>query len=427
MVTPKTGIKLFHQQPTISLSILTLIASFYSCSSLSFQYQWNQHNLDFEARTRMGMVDVAAANDARAGSILLRTHFTSRWTSTLRSEIEIDHVNLFWEDDFTNGVNFNNKPVVPDVAGTDLNQFFVSYELNNTLSVSLGREAYNLSNQRMVGTNGFWQNEQSFDGAGMRYEFASASHVQYHYIANANRINGDDADKQLDPGDINFVTNNGLRPAKFLGDHEHDTHLLFAQFKEWDFSVLQAYYLDMDIKDALALSNRTIGIRYEHKGRTGKLRTLGHAELALQTRNEVSDNTSYLYQSFAIGAGYGPSEISVNYERLGENKDKSFVTPLASLHDKNGWADKFLLTPNSGLRDYSLKYIWRKSPIKVDGRYHLFYTDVNQSAIGTEVDLDVEYKFANKQSFLLRLANFESLNDQFTSENRTFLMYHYHF
>ena len=394
-------------------------------SSYAFEHTWNPHNLELTARTRTGSVAIPNGNDAKTSSILLRANIESQWLDNLKSVIEMDYVELFWEDEFTNGVNFNDTPVIPDTGGADLNQLFFTYELSNTLSLSLGREAYNLGNQRFVGTNGFWQNEQSFDGAGLKYEFASASHIHYQFIANANRINGDDATKELDPSDSIFAANNGLRPAKFLGDHEHESHLVFAQFREWDFSTVQAYLFDMDIKDALPLSNRTLGIRYEYKGRSGKLRTLGHAEIAIQTRPEVADSDRYSYQNFGTGIGFGSNELSINLERLGESGGVAFVTPLASLHDKNGWADKFLLTPPSGLHDYSLKYIWRNSPVKVDARYHFFKDDVNGDSYGEELDVDIEYKISKIHSILFRGADFKSKNPSFSDESRLFFMYRY--
>lgn len=406
MATPKTGKK------PLAIALFGL-GTFFGLSfptpALAVEFENDIHSLTVSTRARLAQVE--AKEDARSASILVRASLESEWQQKLLTLLEIDHVELGWEDEFDNGVNFNGKPVIPDVAGSDLNQAWLRYSVNNRLTLTLGREAVNLGNQRFVGTNSFWQNEQTLDGAQLKFDFASASSLHYRYVANANRINGEDA------------TDNGTRPAQFLGDHKHQTHVVFAQFKEWDFSKLQAYYFNMDIEDANALSNETLGIRYEHKGRINKLRTLGHAEFASQQRPKANDDATLLYYSIGAGLGYRSNEISLKFEALGEDKGTAFVTPLASLHEHNGWADMFLLTPSYGLRDYSVKYIWRKNPFTIDARFHLFQADKGSRTLGQELDIDLEYNLTKKDKILFRYADFKSKDSNLSDEKRLFLMY----
>ncbi|MGR6871537.1 hypothetical protein ACU6U9_04355 [Pseudomonas sp. HK3] len=417
-VTPKIGNPL-----TFVLGLIAIIVTLLSTSQpvLTLEYEYGNHTFEFSSRSRIAHIN--ADKNARAASVLLRLNATSEWNTQFSTLFEIDHVTLGWKDKFSNGEHFNGKPVIPDTAGNDLNQALLRYTPVNTLTFTLGREAVNFGNERFVGTNGFWQNEQTLDTTGFKYEFGSASSVVYRYVDNANRINGQDAGKKLSPSDSNFVANNGVRPAPFLGDHDHNTHLLFAELNESDFSKIHAYYFHMDIKDANALSNQTLGIRYEYKGRWHKLRTLAHGEFALQQRTEVNNNANLQYHDIGVGMGYRTNEMSVNYQRLAENDGISFVTPLASLHDKNGWADKFLATPNTGLRDYKLHYIWRKNPLKIDARYHVFHTDNSDSKIGEELDIDLILKLNRGNTILLRYADFIAHTDNHSDDQRVFLMY----
>ena len=418
MATQKTG-KPFNSIVACIIGLMSLVNIPQSAEALD--YSLNNHTLEFGARARVAQVD--ADNNGKAASLLFRLRAESNWSTQFSTLIEVDHVELGWKDQFSNGVHFNGNPVIPDAAGTDLNQAFMRYSPSNTLQLTLGREAVNLGNQRFVGTNGFWQNEQTLDTAGFKFEFGIASNVLYRYVDNANRINGEEAGKNLSLTDSIFAANNGLRPAPFLGDHDHNTHLLFARFKEWDYSQVEAYYFDMDIIDAAALSNQTLGLRYEYKGRWGILRTKAHGELALQERTEINNDAILQFYDVGVGIGYGNNEISINYQRLGESSGISFVMPLASLHDQNGWVDKFLLTPSTGLRDYTLHYIWRKNPIKIDARYHVFHSDNHDSALGEEFDIDIIFKFNRENSVLLRYADFDSSDAAFTDERRVFLMY----
>jgi hypothetical protein len=421
MATPMTG--------NTSASFVGLIASIVLTTAVipsasALVYELEDHTLELGARARIA--NVTADNNARAMSFLLRLRAESEWTPQLSTLFELDHVELTWQDEFSNGEFFNDRPVVPDVAGTDLNQALLRYSPTNTVQLSLGREAINLGNERFVGTNGFWQNEQTLDTAGFNYEFGFASHFLYRYVDNANRITGNNSGKNLASSDTNFNTNNGQRPAAFLGDHDHDTHLLFAELKEWDYSQVQAYYFDMDIKDATALSNKTLGFRYEYTGRWNNLRTLAHAELALQERTEINNDAILQYYDLGAGIGYRANEISINYQRLEENNGTSFVTPLASLHNYNGWADKFLSTHSSGLRDYEVQYIWRQNPIKIDARYHSFHTDNNNSKLGEELDIDFSVKLSRHDTVRFRYANFVSGEGDYSDETRVFLMYSHH-
>ncbi|WP_390591448.1 hypothetical protein [Simiduia litorea] len=413
--------------PTIGSSLIALpllmVALLASEPATSLEYNLDKHQFELGFRPRVAYVE--GEEDARAASLLLRLDVRSHWRDDLSTLLEVDTVALGWEDEFSNGENFNGKPVIPDVGGIDLNQALVRYSASNRLQLSIGREAVNLGNERFVGTNSFWQNEQTLDMAGFNVDFASASNVSYRYVANANRISGDAAGKYLSPSDSNFEQNNGLRPAQFLGNHNHNTHLLFAEFKEWDYSRLQAYYLNIDIEEASALSNEALGLRYEFKGRLHKLRSLAHAEYAFQERPETNKGNLIHYYNIGAGFGYQSSEISLNIETLGEKYGTSFVTPLASLHDFNGWSDQFLITPKGGLRDYSMQYIWRKNPWKIDTRYHKFKADDNSTSYGREFDVDLSMNISGDSTLLLRYADFIADDDNYADERRIFLMYIY--
>lgn len=401
----------------LALLLLGLTAS---PSAFALEYQFERHQVDVGFRPRVAYVE--SDNDARAASVLLRLRASSDWTESFSSLLEMDYVALGWEDEFSNGEHFNGNPVIPDVEGFDLNQILLRYSATRSLQLAIGREAVNLGNQRFVGTNSFWQNEQTLDMAGLKFGFGSASFFSYRYVDNANRISGDDAGKTLSPSDSIFVQNNGQRPARFLGDHDHQTHLLFAEFREWDYTKLQAYYYDMNIEDARVASNRTLGARYEFKGRIDSLRALAHAELALQERQDVDKGSLIPYYNLGAGLGYRSVEVSLNVEELGENDDISFTTPLASLHDFNGWADQFLITPENGLRDYSLQFIWRDSPWKIDARYHFFHSASNNTRYGEELDIDFSVNFGRDTALVLRYADFLASDRTYTDEQRVFLM-----
>ncbi|GAB1258681.1 hypothetical protein [Aurantivibrio plasticivorans] len=396
---------------------------------MALELEFDNHELAFAARPRVAFVHGEGGDDsdAKAASLLLRLRADSEWTDNVSTVLELDYVALGWENEFTNGVNFNGKPVIPDSEGFDLNQALLSYSITNNLNLFIGREAVNLGNQRFVGTNSFWQNEQTLDMTGMQFGFGTASTISYRYVDNANRIQGEDAGTKLRSSDANFIQQGGQRPPQFLGNHDHQTHLLFADVKEWDYSRVQTYFYRMHIDDALALSNNTLGARYEYKGRIAYVRPIVNAEFALQERPEIADNSSIRYLNIEVGFGYRSSQLTLNYELLDGNSNVSFVTPLASLHDFNGWADKFLLTPAGGLKDYSLQYIWRNNPWQIDARYHSFKAANGSGSYGDELDVDMSFNITRDSQLLLRYANFKASSPAYNDEERVFLQFLYGF
>ncbi len=418
--TPKTGNKL-----ALLTGCFTCITASIPLAALELQFE--NHELAFAARPRVAFIngEKGDESDGKAASLLLRLRAESQWASNLSSLLELDYVALGWESEFSNGVHFNGKPIIPDAEGFDLNQALLSYSLTNNIELSIGREAVNLGSQRFVGTNSFWQNEQTLDMAAVQLGFGAASHISYRYVDNANRIQGEDAGANLRLSDSNITQNGGLRPPQFLGDHDHQTHLLFADVKEWDYSRVQAYFYKMHIKDARPLSNKTLGARYEYKGRLGNLRPIVNAEFSLQERPKVADHSSIRYVNLEAGFGYRSNQLTVSYELLDENSQISFVTPLASLHDFNGWVDKFLLTPAGGLQDYSVQYIWRKNPWQIDARYHSFEAADGSGSYGDEFDVDISFNITRETQILLRYGNFKSSSESYSDEERVFIWLKY--
>ena len=75
------------------------------------------------------------------------------------------------------------------------------------------------------------------------------------------------------------------------------------------------------------------------------------------------------------GVDIKSAELKLGYELLGSDDSKSFSTPLATLHAFNGWADMFLATPATGLKDTYLSATTTLADIKLGAAYHDFRAD----------------------------------------------------
>ncbi len=364
-----------------------------------------EHEFDWGSRARYANVD--ADNSGQSASLLLRGNVESQWTDLFSSMVEVDAVGTTFKDDHSDGVRFNEQPLIPDPPGAEINQAFVSLNLD-AANIHLGRQRINFDNQRFVGGNGFWQNEQTFDALLGKFKLASNSNFTYSYIANANRIYGEDADENNSGREHEY--GEAWRPAAFLGDHEQHSHLTRLEWNEWDYTRVVGYGYRIDNQDMPSVSNNTLGGSYNLNYKSGAIKYRVQIEAAQQDRFEINaDNLPYYLLD--LGFGINTWELSTRYEILGENDGAAFVTPLGSNHDFEGWADEIGNTPNSGVRNFSLELLWRASPFRVESSYHFFKDDLAGNNIGRELDLDFAYKPARKHSISLRLANFEPEGD----------------
>lgn len=378
------------------------------------------HEWDWGSRARYANVD--ANNSGQSASLLVRGNLHSHWRDWFDTFVEVDAVGSAFKDDHSDGVRFNGQPLLQDPPGTEFNQAFATLYTDQFL-LHLGRQRINLDNQRFVGGNGFWQNEQTFDALFSQFKLASNSRFTYSYIANANRIFGEDADKN-NPGRGPLPS--GItppRPPAFYGDHEQHTHLTHMEWNEWDYTRVTAYAHRMENLDMPAASNATYGASYSANYKIDRVKYRVQLEAAQQDRFDLGRDQLPYYLVDA-GIGINTVELIARYEVLGENGGVAFITPLGSNHKFEGWAGVIGNTPNTGVRTASLGVLWRASPIRLETHYLFFKDDVRGQAIGEEWDLDISFRPIRKHNLSLRLAHFEPDNNS-GAIRKVFLDYAY--
>ena len=393
----------------------------FSCIALGVD-----QDVDFGAHLRAAHVDTDS-NNSREISAKLRATWQASWSDTLSTTLEVDHISTGFNDKYDNGLRDNGEAHIPEVAGTEINQGFVQLDLSQW-KVRAGRQIIEYDNQRFVGTNGFWQNDQTFDALRVDYEFYSASRLSYAYLINANRIFGDGAKRELNTFDVNSDPVTLAQVQFLLGDHKHNTHLFNLRLKEWDHSELGFYYYRIDNHDVLSESNNTFGSRFDYQHIVGSFRLKSHIEFATQTHPEQLNDERVGYYLIELAANLRSTELELRHETLGAKNGIRFITPLASSHDFQGWADKFGSQPISGIVDNSLAVSWRRAPFKIDMRFHSFHSEEGDVDWGQELDIDFILKVKRKHKFLLRYAQFkesEESNVIFPSETRLFFSYRY--
>ncbi|MCZ6600635.1 MAG: hypothetical protein O7A07_07315, partial [Acidobacteria bacterium] len=285
-----------------------------------------------------------------------------------------------------------DRPIIADPKGTELQQVYLRYTLDSKVEVSVGRVEFLFDDERFIGPVRWRQNHQSFDVAMVSVLSIPKTKLTYVYLDNVNRIFGD---------------NRGM-----------ESHLLNAKIKIGSGKLTPyVYILDYDdAAEADKFSTTTYGAGWDNTWQVGDEWSIPyHAQYAMQ--QDSGDNTNNVdvdYMRLEIGAKHKTCWAKIGYELLeGGASDGKFTTPLATLHKWNGWADRFLATPDGGLEDLYLAAggTWGEGWSAM-AAWHDFSADNafddgfgnKVDDYGTEFDVQVTYKASWKQSFGVKAA-----------------------
>jgi len=337
-------------------------------------------------------------NDANASTLRLRLNYkTSQWNGWSMFG-EFDHVFHVLATDFNaGGGNTPDKdsvyPVVADPKGSDLNQLYADYTMDDDWKFRFGRQRILLDNQRFVGGVGWRQNEQTYDALTLNTKVIAKTALSYSYVNRVRRIFGQKV------------------PA---GKARVDGHLLNAKVAlNDDWSVVPyIYYLDYEAASNAANSTSTLGARLAGNIKAGEGKIALVAEIASQS--DIGNNpTSYRAQYWHFDATWAlPNGLSLGlaYEALGSDNGAGFRTPLATLHKFQGWADVFVPpgTAPDGINDLFATVKYKFGKWNFIGVYHDFSSDTGSTDYGTEFDVAAAYKFTDRYGLLLKGAFFST-------------------
>jgi len=296
----------------------------------------------------------------------------------------------------SNGVT--NRPVIADPVGTSVQQAYFAYKREKTWG-RFGQQEIVLDDQRFVGNVGWRQHHQSFESLRLESEQVDNALFRYAYVSKIKTITRRTVDTS--------------------------THIVNAAYTFEDIGRLTAYgyFLDIDETSLATLSTNTYGA--EFKGvRELNDEWKARYEVEYARQNDAADNPGPVeadYYHLMAGGLYKDYGLRVGYEVLGGTTSKgSFQTPLATLHAWNGWADKFLTTPPTGLRDLYVRAEGPIGPVKAIIVFHSFSADTGGADYGSEWDFDVRYVADWDQMFGIRGA-FYNADDFATDTNKVWI------
>jgi hypothetical protein len=124
------------------------------------------------------------------------------------------------------------------------------------------------------------------------------------------------------------------------------------------------------------------------------------------------------YHLLGAHLGLGPVRLEASLERLGADRDAGVAvqTPLATLHAFQGWSDKFLTTPATGLRDLQAGVGGTWAGTKLQAAWHRYESDIDDLRYGTEFDASASRGFAKHYTLTAKYADYRS--DGFARDTR---------
>ncbi|MDP1678734.1 MAG: alginate export family protein [Candidatus Nitrotoga sp.] len=374
---------LFQQMSLVitPLALLALAPEAYSENTLTEAITGGKVTANLQYRYENVDQPTSGLKEAHASTLRLRLGYETAEYMGFGGMVQIEHISA--NDAYNSRVNGRtNYSVVADANVTELNQAYLSYSGIPQTKLKLGRQVITLDNHRWIGNVVWRQNWQTYDGYTAVNKSLPDTTITAGYITNVNRVF---SDASIDNG-----------TGAFLGNHHMRSPLLNVKYTGLGFAevVGYGYFLDYDPSArAFGLNNstRTVGVRFKGDAPMGGNKILYAAEYASQSDYKDNPNDYRVhYTLLEGGVDVKVATFKVGYELLSGNGKQSLSTPLATLFAFNGWADVFLVTPRTGLRDVYVTARTTLAGVVLGADYHDFRADHGGGKFGTEVDLIAE-------------------------------------
>jgi hypothetical protein len=293
--------------------------------------------LSFEVRPRYESASQSGFADADALTLRMRLGWKTPQWRDLQGEIEFDDISALSGDYNDGAPPAEPFTTIADPEVTELNRILVAWAPSEAFTVTLGRQRITLDDQRFVGASGWRQDDQTFDA--LRLDVRQGQlQATYAYLDQINRVFGEAL------------------------DWESQSHVFNVSYAFCAPLKLAAFAYLLDFRGAgVAQSNQSYGVRATGTANAGAVQFTYAASYAAQS--EYGDNPiSYdaEYRALDASATYGAFTARAGHESLeGNGPGQRFITPLATLHAFQGWADVFLVTPDDGVEDKFVSAVYR--------------------------------------------------------------------
>jgi len=345
--------------------------------------------------------------DANANTLRTALGYTTGLLYHFGATFQVEDVRVIGRDMFNDGGSngITSRAVVVDPEGTEIQQANIRFEGIPKTVLRLGRqeiEHRQAPMHRYIGNILWRQNWQGFDAFRATTTYVPDTTIDYAYVWDTNRIFGED------------------NPVPDRSDFPMDSHFINAQYAGFKFGKFEPYIYLLDFAHAVSerFSTQTYGLRFDGaypiNPQAKVLYTGEYAHQSDYAENPNDIDVDYGLGELGFSYTFGKMVESVmvkgSYEVLGGsgNKFDSFQTPLGTNHAFQGWADRFLVTPNDGIEDIFVTFkavVWGANLTAV---YHDLSSDHDNYDYGTEWDLQLDKTFMTHYTVGLKYADYQA-------------------
>jgi len=345
---------------------------------------------------------------AQALTLRSRLTFKTQDYNFFSALIQVDDVTALPDDEnYNSGSNGENDDLqILDPEGTEVNQAWLAFDASNTV-VKYGRQTVMLNNERLIGAEPWRQNEQTFTGLTFRNENLNLIRFYLGQLNSVQRVIGEEhplGHNALDAKFVNveyrgFWSSELSLYSLWLNEHKAQTQWESKTYGMWFSGELGGEPgggLGVELGGDFSLDFQ---LAYAHQEDAG--------------HNPVNYSADYSLLEF--DAGYNKIHIKLGREVLGADDAGYFVTPLASLHEVQGWTDQFsnagLGNIPGGIRDSYLGAGYQcNERYSVNMVYHQFKSDDSSNALGindlgSELGIELKAEFEHYQ-FIIKYADY---------------------
>ncbi|MCB9748056.1 MAG: alginate export family protein [Candidatus Omnitrophica bacterium] len=368
-----------------------------------------------DVRYRYEYVDQKNVNEnAKASTLRTRLGYKSGKWYDFVGVIEGENVSYIGSDDYNDTVNRRtDHPVVADPENTQINQAYLEYSgIPNTI-IKGGRQVIALDDHRFIGHVGWRQNNQVFDAGVLTNNSIENTTVMYGFIYNVNRIFGEQS---------------------AAGDWKSQSHFYNISNTSLPIGKITTYGYILDFgDDSSANSSATFGLSLSGKKALNDEINLKYYGAYANQSDFASNATDYNanYYHIAPALEWKGLTTTVGYEVLGSDSSKfGFATPLATLHKFNGWADKFLSTPATGLEDFYVDLGYKVAGLEgnleffngllAKFQYHDFQAEDGGADYGNEWGIYLKHPIKKNMYVETKYADYNA--DSFSTDTKKWIL-----
>lgn len=394
--------KVFKYQAIAAFGLLMMVAQTASANAvetvengLKFgqsDAKYGQVKFNLNYRYEYADTENTAREPAHANTFRLRLGYLTPEFSGIQGFAEYENVFAAQNDYLTPVYGDAAHHIVADPADRhELNQLWITYKGIPDTLIKGGRQRIKIDDDRFIGNVGWRQMEQTYDAVMVTNQSIKDLTITAGFIGRVRNI--------------------------FSQTDNIDAPLVNVNYKMGEYGNAIAYGYWLDFKDDnsnYGKSSQTVGLRLTGSPNVNDKLTLHYTAEYSHQEDHGTNPLDYDVDRYNLMAGataYGVTFKAAMEQQDGKN-GSAFRTPLGTNHAFQGWADRFLSTPVTGLRDINLTLATTVMGTKLMAVYHKFEDDTGHIDYGDEYNFLAVKKFGKHFSLLAKYAYYDGDSDK---------------